>query len=150
MKERSDMSTVKVMIIDDDASIVESLKKCLSRRDLSVITALSGEKGLEKLSQDSSIDIVILDVAMPGIDGIQTLREIKRDFPLVEVIMLAELATVKIAIEGMRLGAYDYHVKPCHMDSLVAQVAAAEARKAQHEEKILAARIREIAMREET
>lgn len=141
------MSRVTVMIIDDEVPFVEALGKRLTKRDLTVITALSGAEGLKKLAQNPSIDIVILDVNIPGTDEIQTLRCIKRDYPLVEVIVLTDPATVSVAIEGLRLGACDYHVKPCDIHSLVAQLAQAEAKKAKHEEKILDARMKEIAMR---
>jgi DNA-binding NtrC family response regulator len=91
--------------------------------------------------------VVILDVKMPGMDGIETLREIKRNHPLVEVIMLTGHATVETAIEGMKLGAFDYLMKPCDIDLLVAKVSEAAARKRKQEEKILEARIKEITLR---
>jgi DNA-binding NtrC family response regulator len=90
---------------------------------------------------------VILDVKMPGMDGIETLKAIKSQVPLVEVIMLTGHATVESAIEGMRLGAFDYLLKPCDMDHLIAKVSEAAARKRQHEEKIINARIKEITAR---
>jgi len=80
-------------------------------------------------------------------DGIETLREIKREHPLVEVIMLTGHATVETAIEGMKLGAFDYLMKPCEVEQLVAKVQEAKAKKSQHERKIMEARIREITSR---
>ena len=75
----------------------------------------------QQLSRHRNIDVVILDVKMPGMDGIQTLEEIKRRFPITEVIMLTGHATVESAIEGMKLGAFDYLMKPCDMEQLVVQ-----------------------------
>ncbi|MEW6139954.1 MAG: response regulator [Thermodesulfobacteriota bacterium] len=141
------MSLVKVLVIDDEASFMETLKIRLGKRGLTVIPARNGAEGLNKLAEDSSIDIVILDVKMTGMDGIQTLKHIKIDHPLTEVIMLAEPDTVEAAIEAMRLGAYDYHMKPCDIDMLVGQIAEAEAKRARHEQKIHAARMKEIAIK---
>lgn len=141
------MSLVKVMLVDDEVPFVETMAKRLTKRDLSVLQAFSGPEALEKLTQDRDVDIVILDVKMPGMDGIQALKEIKKTHPLVEVIMLTGHATVESAIEGMKMGAYDYLMKPCDMDRLMAKVAEAAAKKAAHEEKILEARMREITLR---
>jgi DNA-binding NtrC family response regulator len=140
------MSLVKVMLVDDEVPFVEAMSKRLSKRDLTVIPAFGGSDAMEKLLKNQDIDIVILDVKMPGMDGIQTLKEIKKVYPLVEVIMLTGHATVESAIEGMKQGAYDYLMKPCDMDQLMAKVAEAEARKARHEERILEARLREITL----
>jgi DNA-binding NtrC family response regulator len=84
---------------------------------------------------------------MPGLDGVGTLKEIKRNYPLTEVIMLTGHATVASAIDGMKLGAFDYLMKPAEMDSLVAKVNEAAAKKRQHEEKIIQARLKEITSR---
>jgi DNA-binding NtrC family response regulator len=96
---------------------------------------------LETLKENSQIDLVILDVKMPGMDGIDTLKEIRKEFPLVEVIMLTGHATVETSIEGMRLGAFDYLMKPCDMDVLIEKVNAAVSKKRDHEEKIREARV---------
>ncbi len=79
---------------------------------------------------------MVLDVKMPGMDGIDTLKAIKAAYPLVEVIMLTGHATVESAIEGMKLGALDYLMKPCDMDVLLAKLQEAKAKKDRQEEKI--------------
>jgi DNA-binding NtrC family response regulator len=141
------MSVVTVMLVDDEVPFVEAMSRRLAKRDLTVVQAFGGAEALEKLAQNPDIDIVILDVKMPGMDGVQTLKEIKRAHPMVEIIMLTGHATVESAIEGMKLGAYDYLMKPCDIDMLVAKIAEAEAKKAQQEEKILEAKLREITLR---
>jgi DNA-binding NtrC family response regulator len=83
-----------------------------------------------------NLDVVILDVKMPGMDGVQTLQEIKKRFPLIEVIMLTGHATVESAVEGMKLGAYDYLMKPCDIDELISKVQAAVNQKREHEQRI--------------
>jgi DNA-binding NtrC family response regulator len=142
------MAVVKVMLVDDEVPFVEAMTKRLTKRDLSVVPAFSGADALEKLKEHDDVDIVILDVKMPVVDGVETLREIKKARPLVEVILLTGDATVESAIEGMKLGAYDYLMKPCDMDLLMAKIAEAEAKKASHEERILEARLREITLRQ--
>lgn len=141
------MSPVKVMVVDDEVLFVETLSKRLAKRNLGVVRAYSGLEALEKLAQEDDIDIVVLDVKMPGMTGIDTLKEIKKSYPLVEVIILTGHASVSSAIEGMKLGAFDYLLKPCDMDQLMAKIAEAEAKKARHEEKILEAQMIEMTLR---
>ena len=102
---------------------------------------------MQKLSMHDEIEVVILDVKLPGRSGIEMLQLIKQQFPLVEVIMLTGHATVESAIDGMRLGASDYLMKPCAIDVLVEKVKEAVEKKRRHEEKIVDARVREIASR---
>jgi len=99
------------------------------------------------LATNSLIEVVILDVKMPGMDGIETLQAIRQKFPLVEVIMLTGNATVESAIDGMKMGAFDYLMKPCNMDVLMAKLKEAAAKKRAHDEKITEARIKEITAR---
>jgi DNA-binding NtrC family response regulator len=137
----------KVLLVDDEAPFVEALAKRLSKRELTVVTAFSGAEALDKLEKDSHIDVVILDVKMPGMDGIETLRAIKAKYPLVEVVMLTGHATVESAIDGMKMGALDYLMKPCDMEILMAKVEEAKTKKSKHEEKIAEARALQIALR---
>ena len=141
------MAIATIMLVDDEVPFVEAMTKRLKRRDLEVEQAFSGNEALEKLTADSKAEVVILDVKMPGMDGVETLKAIKRQAPLVEVIMLTGHATVESAIEGMKLGAFDYLLKPCDMDHLLDKVSEAAAKKRQHEGKITNARIKEITAR---
>jgi len=131
------------MLVDDEVPFVEAMKKRLEKRNLKIITAFSGEEALETLNRNRNTDVVILDVKMPGMDGIETLGEIQKAFPLTEVIMLTGHATVESAIEGMKLGAFDYLMKPCDIENLMAKVQEAVKKKRDHEEKIRDARVRE-------
>jgi DNA-binding NtrC family response regulator len=135
-----------VLLVDDEVPFVETMTKRLSKRQLMILPAYSGRQALEKLEKNS-VDVVILDVKMPGMDGIETLREIKKIYPLVEVIMLTGHATIETAVEGMRLGAFDYLMKPCEIDELVAKVNDAKEKKSRHEQKIMDARMKEITLR---
>ena len=141
------MPIANVLLVDDEVPFVETMTKRLNKRDLQVSTAFSGAEALEKLGKDSRVEVVILDVKMPGMDGIETLREIKRRHPLVEVVMLTGHATVETAIEGMKLGAFDYLMKPCDMGVLISKVGGAASRRREQENKIVEARIKEITMR---
>jgi DNA-binding NtrC family response regulator len=141
------MSLAKVLFVDDEVPFVEALTKRLTKRDLEILPAHSGDEALKKLNENAGVEVVILDVKMPGMDGIETLREIKRQFPLVEVVMLTGHATVESAIEGMKIGAFDYLMKPSEIETLVAKVTEAAAKKRQHEEKIMQARLKAITNR---
>lgn len=140
------METFSVLLVDDEADFRQTLAKRLMRRQLQVTTAEDGQAALTRIAE-ADVDVVLLDVKMPGLDGIQVLREIKKLRPLVEVIMLTGHATVESAIDGMKRGAHDYLMKPCDMETLMEKVKTAAAKKRQHEEKIIEARIKEITSR---
>ncbi len=112
------MSEFKVLLVDDETDFVVPLSKRLRKRNLEVYSATSGQEALDFLSQ-SVCDVVVLDVKMPGMDGIETLRRIKEVAPSVEVIMLTGHANVEVAIKGMELGAFDYLMKPVDIDDLL-------------------------------
>jgi DNA-binding NtrC family response regulator len=141
------MPIANILLVDDEVPFVEAMTRRLAKRDVAVQAAYSGEEALTKLVEPGAVEVVILDIKMPGMDGIETLQEIKRRFPLVEVIMLTGHATVETGIEGMKLGAFDYLMKPCDIGELVAKVQAAALKKREHEEKIIQARIKAITSR---
>jgi len=141
------MSIANVLLVDDEVSFVETFSERLVMRNLEVSTAFSGAEALQIIEKDHNIEVVILDVKMPGMDGIETLVEIKKKLPLVEVIMLSGHADVGSAIDGMKQGAFDYLMKPCDIDQIIAKITGAAAKKRNHEEKIIQARIKEITSR---
>jgi DNA-binding NtrC family response regulator len=132
-----------ILLVDDEVSFVEALSKRLDKRNLKVLKAFGGQEALEILGKNQTLDVVFLDVKMPDMDGIETLGKIKKDFPLMEVIMLTGHATVETAIEGMKLGAFDYLMKPCDIEKIVLKVEEATRKKRDHLEKIKAAQVRE-------
>jgi DNA-binding NtrC family response regulator len=138
-----------VLLVDDEAAFVETMAKRLGKRGLTVETALSGQEALDALKRGgaSKVDVVILDVKMPGMDGLEALQAIKRQHPTVEVVMLTGHATVENAIEGMKGGAFDYLMKPCDLDQLMAKIDEAVHKKRQHEAKILEARVKMYALK---
>jgi two-component system OmpR family response regulator len=122
------MEKFKVMIVDDEEDFLETIVKRLKARGIDATGVGSGYKALELLEGDH-FDVVILDVKMPGLDGIETLREMKKKKPLVEVIMLTGHASVESGIQGMQLGAFDYVMKPVALDELLEKVRQAYERK---------------------
>ena len=122
------MEKFKVMIVDDELDFLETIVKRLKARNIDVNGVESGYKALEAL-EGRNPDVIILDVKMPGMDGIETLREIKKKNPLTEVIMLTGHASVESGIQGMQLGAFDYVMKPVALDELLEKVRQAYERK---------------------
>ena len=129
------MRALKVLFVDDEIDFLETLMKRMKKRGIEVAGVGNGEQALDYLNQ-KSVDVVVLDVRMPGIDGIQTLREIKRIDPLMEVIMLTGHASIEVAIEGMELGAFDYLMKPADIDELFYKIQDAFKKRTIHQEKI--------------
>ncbi|MBW1735547.1 MAG: response regulator [Deltaproteobacteria bacterium] len=137
------MANMQLLLVDDEERFLETTKTLLERRGISVFTATSGLDAL-KVLDEHRIDVVILDVKMPGLDGVEVLRKIKQRFPLVEVVMLTGHATVESAVEGMRLGAFDYVTKPCDVSQLLEKAQEAFDKKAAMEEKIRKAKTERI------
>ena len=112
------MSEFRVLLVDDEEEFLETLVKRLKKRKLEVYSVNSGKDALNLLAE-TSVDVVVLDVKMPDMDGIETLREIKKLAPSVEVLMLTGHANVEVAMQGMELGAFDYLMKPMDIDELL-------------------------------
>jgi DNA-binding NtrC family response regulator len=129
------MQAIQVMLVDDEVEFLETLIKRMKKRDVDITGVKSGEEALSALDQNQ-VDVVILDVRMPGMDGIEALKEIKRRHPLIEVIMLTGHASVEVAVQGMELGAFDYLMKPIDIDELLYKVEDAHKNKLIREEKL--------------
>jgi FixJ family two-component response regulator/two-component sensor histidine kinase len=140
-------SPTVVLLVDNEEGFVETVAKRLERRSLMVLVARSGQEAIARLEAHGAVDVVVLDVKLPDMDGTEVLKELKRRAPLVEVILLSGHSTVESAIDGMRLGAFDYLVKPCELRLLLRQIDNARAKKARQEERIMEARLKEITMR---
>lgn len=129
------METIKVLLVDDEVEFLETLTKRLEKRSVNVLSARCGEEALGLLGREP-VDVVVLDVRMPGMDGIETLRRIKEGHPMIEVIMLTGHASVEVAIQGMEIGAFDYLMKPMDIDDLLYKVKDAHKKKLLQEKKI--------------
>lgn len=132
---------VRVLLVDDEKEFVDTLAERLEIRDFDVTTTYSGESALELLAE-KDVDVVVLDVKMPGKDGVETLKEIKNRKPLTRVIMLTGHATVETAISGMKLGADDYLMKPTETEELVEKINKFHKEKTDHEARIKEAEIK--------
>lgn len=123
------MNPPRVLVVDDEADFLETMVNRLRRRGLPAEGALSGPEALEMM-RGQDFDVVVLDVRMPGMDGLEVLREIKDKWPFVEVIMLTGHGSVESGIQGMRLGAFDYIMKPADLEDLLEKIHQAHERKA--------------------
>jgi signal transduction histidine kinase len=110
-----------VLLVDDENDFLESLRQRLELRGLPARAASSGPEALEILDE-IPVDVVVLDVRMPGMDGIETLRRIKEKHPRIEVVMLTGHADLETSLEGMRFGFFDYLTKPVKVDLLIDKI----------------------------
>ena len=137
------MEQMKMMLVDDEERFLSTTQKLLLRKGYDVLTASSGTDALEIL-RNHNIHVVILDVKMPGMDGIETLNAIKRNYPLVEVIMLTGHGTIDSAVEGLKFGATDYLTKPTDVQDLIEKAEEAFGKRQVLEEKIRVAQSRTV------
>ena len=136
----------KILLVDDERDFVEMLALRLEEAGDKVTPAFDGQMCLDILDKES-IDVVILDIKMPGMDGIQTLKTIKIMHPLVEVILLTGHGTTETAIEGMKVGAFDYLLKPADFKDLTEKIAGARKKKEEQDERIRIAEARQLLRR---
>jgi DNA-binding NtrC family response regulator len=122
-----------ILVVDDEKSIVDSIRMILEYEKHAVVSAESGAKGLQALASNA-VDAILLDIKMPDMDGIDALKEIKKRTPDVPVIMISGHGTFETAVEATRLGAFDYLPKPLDRDKLIISVRnALNQRKLEHE-----------------
>jgi DNA-binding NtrC family response regulator len=114
-----------VMLVDDEEQFLDALSQRLEARGLKVKAVTSGEEAVMQV-EDHNFDAIIVDLAMPGIDGIETLKRIKEKRPDLEIIMLTGHATVKSGIEAMKLGADDFLEKPVDLSLLLEKIGEAK------------------------
>lgn len=124
----------KILLVDDEERFRTTLGKMLKAQGLEVTALGSGREALEELGE-KDYDVVVLDMRMPDLDGIATLTEIKKIAPQIEVILLTGHASLDAAVEAMRLGGYDYLLKPCPVEDLLAKIESAYERKITREGK---------------
>jgi DNA-binding response OmpR family regulator len=139
---------IRVLLVDDEAALVQGMARLLGFRGFEVSTAMSGLEAVQSVADRGGFDVVILDIKMPGKDGIETLSEIKRLAPDTQVIMLTGHASLSSGTRALRKGAYDYLMKPCDPEDLVEKIREAHEAKAIRKHPVLWPRklVREIAL----
>ncbi|MDH3850122.1 MAG: response regulator [Deltaproteobacteria bacterium] len=115
------MNNLKVLLVDDEEEFVKALAERLEMRDLQSDKVYDGEEALSFV-EDQEPDVMVLDLKMPGIDGMEVLRRVKKAYPKVEVIILTGHGTEKDEEEAKRLGAFDYFEKPVDLNVLIKKI----------------------------
>src|SRR6478672_13824729 len=128
------MGTVKILIVDDERAVRESLQRALELEGYEIELAADGREALERLGADGHVDAVLLDVLMPGMDGLEVCRTIRRNGNPVPVLMLTARTQVEDRVEGLDAGADDYVTKPFALEELLARLRALLRRTADEEE----------------
>jgi DNA-binding NtrC family response regulator len=138
------MQNPNILVVDDEGDFLETLMNRLRKRNIGTIGCASGEEAV-RLAKQHQFDVVILDIKMPGgMDGIETLREIKRIRPEAAVILLTGHASLETSVEGMKQGAYDYLLKPIRLEDLLEKLVQALERKGSAENRAQSEEIRKL------
>jgi len=133
----------QVLLVDDEVEFLDVLRERLQRRGIEVETATSGEEAVRRATA-RSFDAVVLDLAMPGMDGLETLRQLLAVRPGLQIMILSGRATVATAVAATKLGAVDIFEKPTDVETLVQRIRAARATRLAAEERATQAEIDEI------
>jgi len=135
---------IKVLVVDDEIDFLETIVKRLEKKGLDTVGVTSGEDAVIKI-KEKHFDVILLDIKMPGgMDGLDTLREIKSRQPLAEVILLTGHGSVESSVEGMKMGAFDYVLKPARFEELCEKIAQAYMKKSDQDNKIRKASIQQL------
>ena len=122
------MKDARILLVDDEAVFANNMSKLLTRRGYQVTAVNSGDEALRAL-MDTPFDVMVLDLKMPGMDGIATMHEMKKLGLFTEVLILTGHGSIDTALEAIQIGAYDYVTKPCEIAELVSKIEAAFERK---------------------
>ena len=136
------MTAINFLLVDDEKPFIETVARRLRQRGFTVDCVFSGVEALDRLENNDTIDVVVLDVKMPDLDGIKTLETLKKKHPLVEVLMLTGHASIHSVVESLNLGVFDYLTKPCELNDLISKATQAVDRKKEREAKILSVRMK--------
>ncbi len=136
------MKQMKILLVDDEERLLSTTKKLFDKMGIEALTANSGREALELLDT-RDVDVIFLDIKMPGMDGIETLQRIKKRHPLTEVVILTGHATMETAVEGLKLGALDYLIKPVSMKDFLRKAEEGFEKVTLQKEKIRSARMAE-------
>lgn len=115
------MTRIKLLVVDDEPDFLKLIERRLTKRNIDVDTVTNGETALQYLG-NYPVDVVVLDVRMPGMNGMEVLKQIRKRFPDVEVILLTGHGSIQSGIEGISQGAYDYILKPFSIDNLLERI----------------------------
>jgi len=137
------MASDKVLLVDDEVEFVETLAERMTARGLRVDFTHSGDGAIRKTAK-KRYDAIVLDLAMPGMDGLETLRHLRENHPDLQIILLTGQATIKTAVEATKLGAMDFLEKPADIDQLIEKIKTARGNRVQLAEKRTAAEIEDI------
>jgi DNA-binding NtrC family response regulator len=133
----------KVLLVDDETVFTQNMSKLLANRGYRVTAVNSGDNAIKALEKEK-FDVVVLDLKMPGMDGITTLKEIKKLDLFTETLILTGHGSIDTALEAIKLGAYDYLTKPCEIDELVAKIEGAWGKKDSGEKKDMEEKIQKL------
>jgi DNA-binding response OmpR family regulator len=111
----------KVLLVDDEKEFVSTLAERLRLRGIQADEAVSGEEAL-RLIAHAAPQVVVLDLMMPGMGGLEVLQRVKSNYPNIEVILLTGIGSTKEGVEGMRLGAFDFLMKPLQIEELIEKI----------------------------
>ena len=140
------MATDRVLLVDDEVEFVQTLAERMTARGLNVDTAHSGDVAIEKAA-GTTYDAVVLDLAMPGMDGIETLRHLREAHPDLQIILLTGQGTIAKAVEATKLGAKDFLEKPADIKVLLEKIRSARAKRLELADEQTASEIEDILAR---
>jgi two-component system, OmpR family, response regulator len=122
------MNEIRILVVDDEIKLVETMVERLQTRGF-LVAGMNNGKDAVRYLEGNAVDVVILDVMMKDMDGLEVLKQIKAGWPLVQTIMLTGHASVRSGMTGLRLGAFDYLIKPVPLDALIRKINQAVERK---------------------
>ncbi|MBN2060443.1 MAG: response regulator [Deltaproteobacteria bacterium] len=137
------MKEAKILFVDDEVVFSENMAALLNKRGYHTITVHDGESAIRSL-QENDFDVVVLDLKMPGMDGITTLKEIKKLDIMTEILILTGHGSIDSAMEAVKSGAFDYLTKPCEIDELVEKIEAAWGKKDTNKKRYINDKIQKI------
>jgi len=137
------MIGARILLVDDEVVFTDNMSKLLENRGYRVKAVNNGESAVSALEEED-FDVVVLDLKMPGMDGIATLKELKKVGASTETLILTGHGSIDTALEAVKLGAYDYLTKPCEIDELVEKIEGAWEKKGEAEKKDLEDKIQKV------